>query len=218
MDNEIFGYKFQDAALLQNALTHPSVRSKVNYEKLEFLGDRILGAVIAEYLYKTYPAENEGDLAKRQTAFINGEILADIAREYKLNDRIILGSGERKIGGMDKSSNLEDCLEAIIGAVYLDGGGKASKDMILAMWARRFKDQSKPPESPKSRLQEILQEKGLDLPEYEMLSQAGPDHSPIFTMRLAIPGYPEVRLDGKSKKLTERKLAIEMLKNIEEQK
>lgn len=218
MDQGIFGYNFNDSALLTRSLTHPSCKGKEHYEKLEFLGDRIISAIIAEYLYLNYPNESEGDLAKRHIAFVNGEILAQIARENNLNERIILGLGERKIDGMNKNSNLENCLEAVIGAIFIDGGGKSAKEVVLKLWHKHFLSQGKPPENPKSELQELLQERGLGLPEYKMVEISGPDHSPVFKMRIIVSNYPEIELSGKSKKVTERELALAMLNKIKRKK
>lgn len=215
MITEIFGYKFKDAKLLQQALTHPSAKLSYNYEKLEFLGDRILAAVIAEYLFLNYSNETEGDLAKRLAGLVNGPTLAKIAFAHKLNEKIIIGFGENKTGGREKSSNLENSLEAIIGAIFLDGGGKIAKDIILKLWQEALTAQITPPQNPKSKLQEILQEQNLELPIYNLVERIGPDHQPLFKMELEINGYPKVIVTEKSKKAAQISLAEQMIKLIE---
>ena len=215
MIDEIFGYKFKNKSLLRAALTHPSARKKYNYQTLEFLGDRILDFVIAEYLLQKYPNETEGDLAKRLIAFVCGTTLAKIAKEHNIGQEIIISYGEEHCGGRDNNSTLEDIMEAILAAIYLDCKDLARvRKIILKLWDRYFLQITKPPQDPKSELQEILQKQHLKLPLYEVIEVTGPAHEPIFTMKLTISGYEPIMIKAENKKKAESQLAKLMLEKI----
>ena len=215
MIDEIFGYKFKNKSLLKAALTHPSARKKYNYQTLEFLGDRILDFVIAEYLLQKYPNETEGDLAKRLIAFVCGATLAKIAKERNIGQEIIISYGEEHCGGRDNNSTLEDIMEAILAAIYLDCKDLARvRKIILKLWDRYFLQITKPPQDPKSELQEILQKQHLKLPLYEVIEVTGPAHEPIFTMKLTISGYEPIMIKAENKKKAESQLAKLMLEKI----
>lgn len=182
-------YRFSDASLLQQALTHSS-HSKNHYERLEFLGDSLLGAGISMLLYQAYPDENEGALSRLRTRLVRGETLAELARELELGDCLRLGLGERKSGGRLRGSILADSFEALLAAVYLDGG----IDAVLQVIERLFRERiaSLPTadslKDAKTRLQELLQARGLGLPQYQLLEETGPDHQRRFTVSCRLPG------------------------------
>ena len=181
------GYQFRSPELLQQALTHRSWGKK-NQERLEFLGDGVLNMVAAELLYKQKPDAQEGDLSRYRARIVRGETLAQIAADLQLGEYVRLGQGELKSGGYRRDSILEDALEAIIGAIYLDGGLPACQKVIGRLWTNLIDELPAADElkDPKTRLQEWLQARGLPLPEYAVQSTEGPDHARIFTVECAI--------------------------------
>ncbi len=204
-------YQFKDASLLNKALTHPSSKKlKINdFERLEFLGDRILGHMVADLLYHTFPKEKEGDLAKRQAVLISREVCQDVARELDLAKSI-------KFVGTEfdgKSSVLSDAMEALIAAVYLDGGMDAVNQFILPLWKSRLSKSDAPPKDSKSLLQEWTQSRGLGIPQYELRSTVGPAHAPEFEMALTINDIT-VSARGKSRKIAEQEVAKAMLLHL----
>ncbi len=216
----IINYSFKNKDLIKEALTHPSITHKnkksevVNYERLEFLGDAVLGLVIAELLIVEYPNEDEGGLAKRLAALVRGEALALIAIEIGIGKYIRMSEGEETMGGRNNPSNIENTLEAIIGAIYIDGGLKAAAEFIIRYWKDLAVDMIEPPKDPKTHLQEWAQSKSYKIPEYEVVETVGPSHAPIFTIKLSVNGQEDVFAKGDSKKKAEREAAIIMLKNI----
>lgn len=208
------GYSFKDKTLLRNALTHSSTGQDVNYERLEFLGDRVLGLVIAKILYAKFPDEAEGDLAKRLAALVEGSLLAEIATEIGLGQYIILSDAERGAGGSKKENILADCLEAMIGAVFLDAGLSACETLVDNLWGERFFEMKAPPLHPKTRLQEWAQGAGLPLPNYQISGQQGPDHAPVFEVRLSVKGFDEVRAQGRSRQEAEKEAARIFLEQL----
>ncbi len=213
--NKIFNYKFKDHTLLELALTHPSSKQKANYQNLEFVGDRLISAILAEELYKKYPDENEGALSKRLIGLVKGETIAQIAEQEDIAPLIIMSQGEEQTGGRVNKSNLEDVLEALIAAIYFDSGDyQLTKKIILKIWAKTLKEQQDPPEDPKSSLQEYLQARNLPLPQYRLVERSGSDHAPIFTMELRIKGYKPFRADAPAKKKCEIELARLALEQI----
>lgn len=201
------GHIFQDPALLKTALTHSSVGAQYNYERLEFLGDRVLGLVIAELLYQRFPQEKEGDLARRLAALVQGSFLAQIALELELGLYIELSEGEAHAGGAENENILADVFESIIGALYLDGGFEKCQALIHELWAGRLDVMKEPPTHPKTRLQEWAQSKGLPLPTYEITGQSGPDHAPVFDVQVSLEGFAPVTASGKSRQLAEKEAA-----------
>lgn len=177
------GWSFNDARLLAQALTHRSV-SDENNERLEFLGDGILNFVVAAELYHRRPDLQEGDLSRLRAALVNKSALAGIARSIELGDYVELGGGELKSGGHRRDSILADTLEAVLGAVYLDGGFDACQDMIQRLYAQHFADlpKMKAKKDPKTRLQEYLQSRQLPLPEYQVDDITGRAHEQVFTV------------------------------------
>lgn len=212
---ERIGHRFRDPALLKTALTHASAGAKFNYERLEFLGDRVLGLVVAELLYIRFPGENEGDLALRLAALVQGQFLAEIAREIDLGSYVELSASEALAGGADNENILSDVFEALIGALYLDGGFEKCQTLINALWADRLYITARPPQHPKTRLQEWVQSAKLPLPVYKIIGQSGPDHAPVFEIELSVQGYPPLVAEGRSRQAAEREVASLFMQKIE---
>lgn len=209
-------YRFSDVALLEMALTHRSVTQN-NNERLEFLGDAVLGMVIAEELFKRFPEANEGDLSRLRASLVKGETLAEIALSLKLGDVIRLGQGELKSGGFRRKSILADAFEAILGAIYLDGGFDNCRNIILKHFSSRLDAVS--PETaqkdPKTRLQEYLQANQQALPGYEVVDIAGEAHAQTFTIECQVEGVQTVRAQGSSRRKAEQAAAGMILDSLE---
>jgi ribonuclease-3 len=214
------GIRFADMALLKRAFTHRSTGQTLpdgaifSNQRLEFLGDAVLGLVISEMLYHHFPQEAEGDLSKREVALVNGVTLAEIARELKLGDYLVLAQSEEDHGGRDNPSNLEDACEALVGAIYLDQGLEAARTFIDKYWGKRALQMSAPPKDPKTALQEWAQARSLPLPEYILLSETGPAHAPQFTMEVRVQGQVPQQSSAHSKKIAEREAAEKLLKSL----
>jgi ribonuclease-3 len=216
---KIISYNFNNTLLLQEALTHPSscrdIKIKFNYQRLEFLGDKVLALVISEFLMQKYQDEDEGSLSKRQAALVSGETLAEIALKISLNNFLQLSLGEEKLGGRSNKRNLENALEALIGAIYLDSNYLKAKEFILNLWQDFLEKNITPPQDPISELQEIVQLKFKELPIYETSKSGGLDHDPIFTSTLKITGLDlEFSAKGKSKKEAQKEVAKIALENF----
>jgi ribonuclease-3 len=217
-------YKFKDSNLLQEALTHPSIskmeseeKNFFNYERLEFLGDAVLGMVIAELLIKKYPNEKEGELAKRQAGLVGGEALTEIGNQLNIGRFIRMTQGEETMGGRDNSSNIENALEAIIGAIYMDSGFDSAKGFITKHWESLVENMKIPPKDPKTELQEWSQGRGLAIPEYKIVKTTGPSHSPFFEVKVTVEGLEPVVSEGHSKKEAEKNAARLLLEIIKEE-
>lgn len=208
------GYKFKDEKILEIALTHPSVPEKQSYQRLEFLGDSVLGLAIAEFLYNKFPNETEGSLAKRLAKLVSGETLVKIAREINLGQFLTFSEAEKRSLGADNKSNLEDALEALIGAIYLDGGFIKAQKFIIKYWSDAVLNMKEVPIDPKTALQELVQSKGMVLPVYETISTEGADHAPLFTVQVTIESGEQAVARGKSKKTAMKKAAGELLKKL----
>lgn len=184
------GYVFVDKKLLKMALTHRSARGK-NNERLEFLGDGLLNFVVAAELYQNYAMAKEGELSRRRANLVNGEVLADIAKELNLGDFLYLGVSELKNGGTSRKSILANALEAIIGAIYLDSGIEACQECLLNWYGKRLKHTLKSNlKDPKSVLQELLQAKKLPVPDYYILKTEGKAHSCVFYVACRVAHLP----------------------------
>lgn len=210
-------YHFSNPALLQTALTHSSAGQNYNYERLEFLGDRVLGLIVASLLYNTFPREPEGHLAKRLAALVQGPFLAKIAREINLGDHIQFSDSERSAGGAENDNILADVFEALVGALYLDGGFIPCEKLIHTLWDNHLHDMKAPPQHPKTTLQEWTQKQALGLPLYEVAGQDGPDHAPTFKIRLTIADFDPVIGEGRSRQEAEKKAAKAFLKKLQAQ-
>ncbi len=204
------GHSFVRPELLEEALTHSSAVSGPNgsggtdYERMEFLGDRVLNLVIAQHLLKRYPEEKVGQLARRHAALVREEALADVARRAGIAEFIRLSPGEELTGGRSNPSIAADCCEAVIAALYLDGGFPAAERFIAKFWASLLNQTPRPPKDPKTALQEWAQSRGLPLPVYVTVAQNGPDHDPTFTIRVQVKGFPAASATGRSKRLAEQ--------------
>lgn len=212
-------YNFSNPELLEEALTHPSLSKdnnhKTNYQRLEFLGDKVLSLVISEFLMKKYPNEAEGDLSKRHAALVSGETLSQIASSIGIADVLQISVGERKLGGNNNKRNLENALEALIGAIYIDSNYEEAKDFIMKFWHDFLDKNLTPPQDPVSQLQEIIQLKSKQLPQYETFKSGGEDHDPTFTSNLKVEHLElEFTATGKSKKEAQKEVAKLALANL----
>ena len=213
-----FGYQFTDTKLLKLALTHRSA-AKLHNERLEFLGDAILGMVAADWLYANFPKEPEGKLTRMRSSLVKGDTLASIAQDTQLGDLIALGPGEMKSGGHRRASILADVVEAILGAIYLEAGLEQSRKVILKLLDSRLAalDPNAHIKDFKTRLQEYLQSRKLPLPLYEVVNIAGKDHAQIFTVRCTIePLSICIEATGPSRRRAEQQAAEIAIEKIEE--
>ncbi len=218
--SERIGHVFKKPDLLRDALTHPSLagkrRASSPYERLEFLGDRVLGLVIAEWLYELYPNEKEGELAKRHAALVSASALKKIAAAIELDKALLLAHGEEVGANRKNLYVLSDAMEAVIGALYLDSGLGAAAPFIRRFWDVSIR-QEKAPVEPKTVLQEWAQGRGLPLPNYKVISRSGPAHAPDFEIELSVKGRKPVTAAGRSKREAEKAAALLMLQEIEKE-
>jgi ribonuclease-3 len=218
-------YAFRNPALLQLALTHPSIAHEQGAplqtnQRLEFLGDAVLQLVLTQELYEKYPAFGEGPLTKARAKMVNRRTLADHARHLSLGPYLILSRGEELHGGRDRLSALADAFEALLGAIFLDGGFEAARAFILRRFVAAFERLDVIPilENPKGELQELLQAVSSEAPQYNVVSATGPDHDRIFECTVQHNGAELARGQGKSKKAAESEAAFAALKKLREQK
>lgn len=214
----ILNYNFKNKELLQEALSHPSlsVNKKIkNYERLEFLGDSVLSMIIIEYLYKKYTNEKEGQLSKRKSYLVSKEILYEIAKSKNIGDFIIMTKGEEKSGGRDNINNLENVMEAVIGAIYLDSDIETIRNFILNIWIPIDNREKLPHNDPKTKLQEWTQKIYKQTPEYKLIKEEEIDNKRLFYIKLTIPNGVNLKDSGYNIKKIEEKLAVDMLKMIE---
>lgn len=213
---DALGYRFQDDGLLELALTHRSASSG-NNERLEFLGDAVLGLVVAESLYGEHPEADEGTLSRLRARLVRRETLEEVARELGLGELVRLGSGELRSGGHRRGSILANSLEAVFGAVFLDGGWQATRKVVLKLLSPRLAalDSDDDLRDPKTRLQEYLQGRGHSLPSYAVESVSGSGHARHFAVvcRLETPGI-EVHGEGTSRRAAEQQAAEEALRAL----
>ncbi|MBA4040654.1 MAG: ribonuclease III [Sphingobium sp.] len=204
----------RDLALYQRALTHGS-QGAANYERLEFLGDRVLGLTIAEWLYERFPNEAEGALSKRLNALVSGTVCAEIARELSLAAHLRLGKQARDDGAFDSDNVLGDAVEALIGALFLDHGLAAARGAVRQLWASRIERDVRAPQHPKSALQEWAAAHQRRPPEYAIVERSGPHHAPRFTVKVAIGKLAEAVAEGASKQEAETAAAAALLAQLE---
>lgn len=221
---EVLGYRFRDAGLLKLALTHPSVchesGSQTGHnQRLEFLGDSVLELVLSAGLYQSYPEVGEGPLTKARAQLVNRRSLAEHSRELGLGKYLILSRGEEKHGGRDRTSTLADAFEAMIGAIFLDGGFKAARVHVLKIFRERMGQLEAIPriDNPKGELQELLQAKSVEPPTYSVHSVSGPDHDRNFECAVLHLGKELGRGQGKSKKAAESEAALAALAHLRAQ-
>ncbi|ATG37060.1 MULTISPECIES: ribonuclease III [Phaeobacter] len=214
------GYSFSQPALLVRALTHASVSSpnRQDNQRLEFLGDRVLGLVMATALLDTDKAATEGQLAPRFNALVRKETCADVARDIDLGAVLKLGRSETMSGGRRKLALLGDAMEAVIAAVYKDGGFEAAQELILRLWGNRIGRVEADARDPKTTLQEFAQARGEQPPAYVLVERKGPDHQPEFTISVQLQDGTEGRATAGSKRQAEQAAAKLLLARLEQEK
>ena len=209
------GYRFADQALLERALRHASLDVEQDNEQLEFLGDRVLGLVVADYLVKTHADEHEGDLARRHAQLVSRKTCASIAADLGLAAVLKTDEGIRQKDDVPRNVLADGC-EAVLGAVYLDGGLEAAQQIIMTLWQDVLAAQTEAPIDNKSALQEWLMQRGKPLPEYEIVDRSGPDHEPEFTVAVS-SDIGAAQGIGASRKLAEQRAAAALLQLLEKE-
>lgn len=220
----LLGHDFARPALLELAMTHPSALGRTrakgtrrgaakagDNQRLEFLGDRVLGLVIADMLFAAFPNEDEGALAKRLAALVRQEGLAVVARDLGLGRFLTLSKGEEESGGRDNPATLADACEAVIGALYLDGGIAPAAAFVERHWQPLMSAEASPPQDAKTALQEWAQAEGRNLPRYRVVRSDGPPHDPVFEVEVSVEGGTMSRGSGRSKRAAEQAAARELL-------
>lgn len=209
------GYTFTDRALLKKALTHASVRQasakRRDNERLEFLGDRVLGLAIAELLSEVYTTATEGELARHFNRLVRGGTCAEVARSLDLGPALVLSESEAGSGGRDKETILADACEALLGAVFLEAGYTVARQVVRQLWMPKLDGEPVATADAKSALQEWAQGQGLSLPSYTEVAREGPDHAPRFTSEVRIKGRKPARGEGASKRAAEQAAAASLL-------
>lgn len=210
------GYRFSDPEYLIRALTHSSIGSptRENNQRLEFLGDRVLGLVMAEALLETDRDASEGQLAPRYNALVRKEACAAVAVDIDLGDVLKLGRSEMMSGGRRKKALLGDAMEAVIAAVYQDGGFDAAKDLVMRLWHDRLNSVETDARDPKTALQEWTQANGKGLPVYQEISREGPDHAPVFTIEVQVGSDMSATAKAASKRKAEQSAAAALLARL----
>lgn len=213
------GHSFTDIQVLKLALTHSSLIgedkfSNFSNERLEFLGDRILGLIIAEILLNLFPNEDEGDLSRRHAELVRMETLGKVASSLQLGNFVFMAKGEERMGGRNNPSLLSDVCEAVIAALYMDGGFKTASKFIEDNWQPFLQLNPIPPKDSKTMLQEWAQKRGLPVPYYKEIERSGPAHEPIFTIAVTVVGERQFSGTGQSKRAAEQEAAENMLKKL----
>ena len=210
---KILKHEFKDESLLKKALTHSSVNSHVdgNYERLEFLGDRVLGVSIASLLYRLFPGEPEGSLSQRFTGLVCKETVAMVGRTLRLNEFMDVANREIR----DNENVLCDVCEAVIGAIYSDGGVEDAIKFVNNHWRELIDKNVAPPKDAKTQLQEVAHVKGYGAPVYKMVGRTGSEHEPTFFISVSLKGVEDAVGEGRNKKLAEFDAAAKMLQRIE---
>jgi ribonuclease-3 len=206
------GHAFGDRQLLERALTHvsalPAKGARVDsYQRLEFLGDRVLGLAVSDMLHNAFPKAAEGELSRRLAELVRKETCADIAREWGVGDHLRLGGGEAQTGGAKKVAILGDVCESLIGAVYVDRGYEAARDLVRRNWSERMQRPRRPLRDPKTALQEWAQARSLDTPVYREAGRSGPAHAPKFVISVEVSGFDPIEAEGASKRIAEQAAA-----------
>jgi ribonuclease-3 len=208
------GHEPKDLRLFELALTHSSIGGE-SYERLEFLGDRVLGQVMARALYERHPTEPEGYLSRRYNVLVARETCADIGREIGVPKLVRLGKQARDDGASQSENVVGDVVEALIGALLLDGGLEAAEGFIRKIWEPHLAEQRKAPQHPKSALQEMAAAKGCKAPLYEVVARTGAHHAPRFTIRVSVPRLGEATAEGTSKQEAETAAAEALLNKLQ---
>jgi ribonuclease III len=210
------GYQFRTAALLEQGLTHISAlagaRNRASsYQRLEFLGDHVLGLVVSDMLFRAFPKADEGELSRRLADLVRKEACAEVARAIDLGAAIRLGTSENNAGGRNRTAILADVCEALIGAVFIDGGYEAAAGLIVRLWEERMRAPARPLRDAKTVLQEWAQARGLPTPAYREVERKGPDHNPEFRVIVELPNRAPAEGLGRSKRAAEQDAAAAML-------
>jgi ribonuclease III len=213
------GYEFTDKSLLERALTHISALSggatRANsYQRLEFLGDHVLGLVISDMLYRAFPKANEGELSRRLSDLVRKEACAEVARAMDIGPALKLGNSESHAGGRLRTTILADACEALVGAVFIDSGYQAADALVVRFWKERMLKPMRPLRDAKTLLQEWAQGRGLPAPAYQELSRTGPHHEPEFRVAVMLPDRAQAEGLGNSKRAAEQAAAAAMLTSI----
>jgi ribonuclease-3 len=224
---QVIGYAFARPELLKEALTHPSAleleygrgrrrrhTSNRGYERLEFLGDRVLGLVIADLLWRRFESEPEGHLTRRHTHLVRREALVRVANAIGLGTHLVLSRAETAAGASGNPGILADVCEAVIAAIYLDGGFEAASAFVRRFWEPLIDEMEGPPRDPKTTLQEWAQARGLALPTYELIETSGPDHAPLFTVAASVAGRERATATAPSKRVAEARAAAVLLERL----
>lgn len=212
----VFAVTPKDIALYERALSHSSLAGE-SYERLEFLGDRVLGVSIADWLYETFPNDPEGALSKRFNALVTGPVCAEIARAIGAAEHLRLGKQARDDGAADSDNVLGDTIESLLGAVFLEHGLEPARAAVRRLWADRIHAGTKAPQHPKSALQEWAAANNRKTPTYEIVDRSGPGHAPRFTVKAAIPKLAETIAEGGSKQEAETAAAKALLAELNTQ-
>ena len=215
---EQLAYRFSDETLLKRALTHRSAPGKKSNERLEFLGDSVLQMAVSEFLFSERPDASEGRLSRLRSSLVKDSTLASIARELDLGSHLILGSGEKKSGGHRRASILADSMEALFGAVYLDAGFEAARQVIFRAYGERIEKLPRGQDlrDPKSRLQEYLQARKIAVPVYEMENVSGEAHKQHFEYSCSVPALEQRTVgEGRSRRAAEQAAAMAMLDRLD---
>lgn len=207
------GHNFSDISILREALTLASGSHKAGYERLEFLGDRVLGLAISDMLYRTYKKESEGSLARRHTSLVRTETVAMVAKNIGIEDCIEVPKSEKANMERSPQTFLCDVCEAVLGALYIDGGYEKAFKFIDRHWSRLMEEEKDPPVDSKTMLQEWVQKQKLALPVYRVLQIKGPDHEPTFEIEVSVEGYAKIKGIGRSKRQAEQDAAEKFLSN-----
>jgi ribonuclease-3 len=213
---ERIGYRFRDPALLEQALTHISaltgMRNRAgSYQRLEFLGDHVLGLVVSDMLFRAFPKADEGEMSRRLADLVRKEACADVARTIELGEAIRFGASEANAGGRSRTAILADVCEALIGAIFVDGGYAAASAFIERLWGTRMRTPARPLRDSKTALQEWAQARGLPTPAYREVERKGPDHDPEFRVMVELPHLTPAEGLGRSKRAAEQAAAAAML-------
>jgi len=208
------GHRPIDLALFERALTHSS-RSDENYERLEFLGDRVLGLAIAEWLYELFPAEAEGQLSRRLNVLVSRSTCAEVARDIDLAAHMRLGKQARDDGAFESDNVLGDMVESLLGALWLEAGFETAKAFVRSAWGERVNRQHRAPQHPKSALQEWAAANDRKPPAYEVTGRSGPQHAPTFVVKVSIRGVGEAEAEGLTKQEAETAAAQALLDQVE---
>lgn len=209
------GHEFENLRVLKRAMTHMSVigdkQSRESYQRLEFQGDRVLALVVTDMLMEAFPHSNEGDLARRLTALVRNETCVEVARELDLGKDIYLGSGEAGSGGRRKKAILGDVCEAVIAAIYQDGGFEAAQRFVQNNWQPKMNRYDQSQRDSKTELQEWAQAAGRPVPDYTIVRRTGPDHAPEFMVEVVVENVIPMRAAGASRRTAEHAAAYRML-------